>query len=462
MIFSSVTFLFVFLPLFLTLYLLLPWRNAVALIFSLFFYAWGEGIYVLLLLFTVFANYFIGRAITRVAIRKLALGIGVGLNLCLLLYFKYFGFLVNDVLALQASNIDTPHLPLGISFFIFQSISYLVDVYRKDAREVESFSDIALYISMFPQLIAGPIVRYATVADAIKNRHVSIADVREGVALFVLGLSQKVLIANNVAEVADGVYAMNIASVDAITAWVGSLAYTLQIYFDFCGYSLMAMGIGRLMGFHFPRNFNYPYVSTSITEFWRRWHMSLSTWFRDYLYIPLGGNRKGPVRTYLNLLIVFFLCGLWHGASWTFVVWGIFHGLALIIERAGLSGFLAKLSAPIAHGYTLLMVIIGWVLFRAESFEQAKHFIITMFTPHGLEFSTGISQLVTNENLAAMVFGIIFSMPILPWAHNRLSTNSIWEKTGDAVSISVLAMLFFACTIYIMAGTYNPFIYFRF
>lgn len=462
MVFSSVTFLFVFLPLFLAAYLLLPWRNMVALLFSLLFYTWGEGVYVLLLLTTVFANYFFGRAITHMTAKKLALGLGVAFNLCLLAYYKYFGFLINDVLSLQASNIDTPHLPLGISFFIFQSISYLVDIYRKDATEAESFSDLALYIAMFPQLIAGPIVRYSNVAEALKHRRISIDDVRSGIALFILGISQKVLIANNVAGIADAVYAMELDKIDTATAWTGSLAYTLQIYFDFCGYSLMAMGIGRVMGFSFPRNFNYPYISKSITEFWRRWHMSLSSWFRDYLYIPLGGNRKGPLRTYLNLFIVFFLCGLWHGASWTFVAWGIFHGLVLIVERSGLSRVLEKVPAPLAHSYTLVLVIIGWVLFRAENFGQAQHFLITMFSIVPTVDSSQLSSLVNNQSLAAILLGILFSAPLLPWALGKLSNNSAWLKLGNSLSISVSALLFFACTIHIMAGTYNPFIYFRF
>jgi alginate O-acetyltransferase complex protein AlgI len=255
---------------------------------------------------------------------------------------------------------------------------------------------------------------------------------------------------------------MQLAKVDTATAWVGSIAYTLQIYFDFCGYSLMAMGIGRIMGFSFPRNFNYPYISTSITEFWRRWHMSLSSWFKDYLYIPLGGNRKGPVRTYLNLFLVFFLCGLWHGAAWTFVAWGIFHGLVLIIERSGLSKLLEKIPAPFAHSYTLLLVIIGWVLFRAENFGQAQHFLSVMFSQTRAADSAQLAGLLTHQNITAIGLGIIFSAPLLPWALDKLYVNTIWLRLGNIMSIGTFALLFFASSVFIMAGTYNPFIYFRF
>ena len=435
----------------------------VALLFSLLFYSWGEGVYVVLLLATVLINYLMGRAITSTDKRKLALSLGVGINLTLLAYYKYFGFLINDVLMLEGTELDTPHLPLGISFFIFQSISYLVDVYRKDAKEAESFSDLALYISMFPQLIAGPIVRYSAVSEAITQRRITFSDTLAGMSLFVLGLSQKMLIANNVAEVADHVYALDLTAVKTLTAWVGSTAYTLQIYFDFCGYSLMAMGIGRIMGFSFPRNFNYPYVSQSITEFWRRWHMSLSSWFRDYLYIPLGGNRKGPVRTYLNLFIVFFLCGLWHGASWTFVAWGIFHGMVLIIERAGLSFILQKVPRIFSHSYTLILVIIGWVLFRAENFSQVEHFLGVMFFPTVSMPAVTLSSLVGTENAVAMALGVVFSLPVLPWVLDKFTADrTVWSGAQLLTGGLVLLSMFLMCTTYIMAGTYNPFIYFRF
>jgi len=465
MVFSSVTFLFVFLPLFLAAYALLPWQNLVALVFSLLFYAWGEGAYVLLLLATVFVNYLVGNHIQKDRARRLYLGIGVAFNLLILCYFKYFGFLVADVLQLDIPPADLPHLPLGISFFIFQSISYLVDVYRGNAVKAHSFSDLALYIAMFPQLIAGPIVRYGAVSDAIQHRHIGLDQVRSGAMLFLAGLCWKVLIANNVAEVADTSFALDQGELDSLSAWLGIIAYTIQIYFDFGGYSLMAIGIGRIMGFEFPPNFNYPYISASITEFWRRWHMSLSSWFRDYLYIPLGGNRKGPIRTYANLLIVFLLCGLWHGAAWTFVVWGLFHGSLLVIERFGLGGLLNRLPRPAATAYTLLMVMIGLVLFRSETFVQAGFYYSAMFLG-GAEVERTLAEIVTNENLFWGALGVILSAPIVPWLLERLRvrvvSNPALKAYGTSAYSLLMLALFFLCTIYVMSGTYNPFIYFRF
>ena len=468
MVFSTTSFLFVFLPLFLLCYALLPWRNLVALCFSLIFFAWGEGAYVVLLLLTIAANYLIGARLDRPAQRRWLLGAGVGLNLLILGYYKYFGFLVGTVLHLPIPEADIPHLPLGISFFIFQSISYLVDVYRGDSPKARSFFDLALYIAMFPQLIAGPIVRYGTVAAALVERSISLHDVYRGSLLFILGLSYKMLVANNTAEVADLVFALGPDQVDTITAWTGVLAYTLQIFFDFAGYSLMAIGLGRIMGFHFPQNFNYPYISQSITEFWRRWHMSLSSWFRDYLYIPLGGNRHGALRTYLNLFIVFFLCGLWHGAAWTYVAWGIFHGVVLAIERMGLKQGMVKLPRPIRHIYTLLLVMIGWVLFRAETFGQASLFLQVMFIPTVAD-SPAFAQLVTRENLFFALIGTLFCMPLLE--RSRLFKSSDEPLPGETNRVSALPVirdgaiglaLLFLCTIYVMSGTYNPFIYFRF
>jgi alginate O-acetyltransferase complex protein AlgI len=462
MVFASVTFLFYFLPIAILLYALLPARNAVALALSLVFYAWGEGVYVLLLLGVVASNYLSGRLISRFASRLWPLAIGVAVNLGVLAYFKYFGFLINDVLSL-GDGIEPPHLPLGISFFIFQSISYLVDVYRGDARPARGVLDLALYITMFPQLIAGPIVRYASVSETIRHRHIDLEQVMKGAALFVLGLAQKLLVANNMAEIADTAYAADLSTVDFTLSWLGTLAYTLQIFFDFAGYSLMAIGLGRIMGFTFPQNFNYPYISRSVTEFWRRWHISLSSWFRDYLYIPLGGNRKGPMRTYFNLVTVFFLCGLWHGASWTFIVWGLFHGLLLVVERLGLGRVLSALPPLLANAYTLFVVIIGWVLFRAENFTQATVFLKAMFlgaAPGKLEFA----EIVSNENLFFALIGIVFSTPLISRLADRASTRMRSHSPAVAYSAGTFLYLslFAVCVVYVMSGTYNPFIYFRF
>jgi alginate O-acetyltransferase complex protein AlgI len=461
-VFASVSFLFYFLPLAIALYVLLPGRNAVALFVSLLFYSWGEGIYLFLLLGVIAVNHVTGRMIAGHAARRQFLIAGVALNLAVLVYFKYFGFLVQDILHLQTFT-DTPHLPLGISFFIFQSISYLVDVYRGDARPARNLLDLALYIAMFPQLIAGPIVRYATVSEALRRRHIEATAILHGSGLFVFGLAQKVLIANNVAEVADAAFNTAPASLGTAQAWLGAVAYSLQIFFDFAGYSLMAIGLGLFMGFRFPDNFNYPYISRSVTEFWRRWHMSLSSWFRDYLYIPLGGNRRGPLRTYFNLLAVFTLCGIWHGAAWTFLVWGLYHGLLLVIERLGLGRVLQALPVALAHLYTLLAVLVGWVLFRADTLEQALAYLQVMFSG-GNSAAPGPAQLLSNENLFFALVGIALSTPIALhathwWRRQRQRGNTLWPDAGAVV---LQLLLFAICSVYVLSGTYNPFIYFRF
>lgn len=467
MVFSTSSFLYVFLPAFLLCYLVLPWRNLVALTFSLLFFAWGEGAYVLLLLATISVNYLVGQHVRSRTWGRPILAAGVTFNLAVLGYYKYFGFVLSELLRLDPPDAVVPHLPIGLSFFIFQSISYLVDVYRGTSPKARSWFDLALYISMFPQLIAGPIVRYSTVAEALRERRVSRHDVYRGCMLFVVGLAYKVLVANNVAEVADAVFALPAGQLSTVAAWTGTVAYTLQIYFDFAGYSLMAIGIGRLMGFRFPRNFNYPYIARSITEFWRRWHISLSTWFRDYLYIPLGGNRRGKTRTYINLFVVFILCGLWHGAAWTFLVWGLFHGLILVLERSGFARVLERLWAPARHLYVLLLVMIGWVLFRSESLTQAGQFLQVMFLPTESPSPGDLAVLVTHENLLFILLGLIFSMPLTErFTATRHPATGAQPANASAatvlVTVSTALVLFFICSVYVMSGTYNPFIYFRF
>lgn len=471
MIFPSIAFLCLFLPVFLLAYALLPIRNLTILALSLLFYAWGEGVYLLLLLATVAINYTFGQMIHRAhsPVRRYALWAGVGLNLLILFYYKYFGFLTGELLNLQIPADNSPHLPLGISFFIFQSISYLVDVYRKDSPPANSIFNVALYITMFPQLVAGPIVRYASISGTINQRRINLRQVRDGALLFVGGLCQKVLIANNAAEIADAAFSLPYEQVSTSIAWLGSAAYTLQIFFDFSGYSSMAIGIGLIMGFRFPTNFNYPYIARSITEFWRRWHMSLSSWFRDYVYIPLGGNRKGPMRTYVNLFVVFFLCGLWHGAAWTFVIWGIYHGILLVLERLALNRLLSRLPAPVSLAYTLFMVLIGWVLFRAESFEQAAIFIKALFGIAGTaSLAPEMMQALTRENLLYCLLGIALSTPIIPRLMQRLSVLPVTagHSSYGLMRLSVVGSMallgFLLCGVYIYVGTYNPFIYFRF
>ena len=470
MVFPSVEFLFFFFPVFLLFYTVVPYKNLSILVFSLIFYAWGEGVYILLLLGTIVINFIAAKQLSKVTVEgaKIILSIGVFLDLAILFYYKYFGFIVGSVLKLPIPEDGFPLLPLGISFFIFQSISYLVDVYRKDAPPADSLFDVALYISMFPQLIAGPIVRYSFVAEAIKTRTVELEQFRDGTFLFVGGMCSKVLIANNAAEISDVAFSLPLEQISSLTAWIGSIAYAIQIFFDFAGYSTMAIGIGLVMGFRFPLNFNYPYVACSITNFWRRWHMSLSSWFRDYLYIPLGGNQKGSVRTYVNLFLVFFLCGLWHGAAWNFVIWGMFHGFLLVIERLGLKGILDGGPRFLAHIYTLLMVLIGWILFRAESMDQAIVFIRSLFIIRDAEIPSELIRILNYENLLFILMGIILSMPVVPRflkVLNIFPSMDVHEKYSTmqntmVVTLSLAGMAI--CSIYVISGTYNPFIYFRF
>ena len=475
MIFSSATFLFFFLPAFLLCYSLLPYRNACVLVFSTLFYIWGEGMFVAVLLASVLINYFVGGAVAANTGRRRrnALATGIAINLLLLVYFKYFGFLVFDVLHLEQFNPDAvPHLPLGISFFTFQSISYLVDVYRDRAPPARNIWHLAVYIMMFPQLIAGPIVRYSSVARQIRRRAVHFNYSLHGLLFFAIGLSQKILLANNVAGVADRVFSLPLDSLSPAIAWTGAAAYTLQIYFDFAGYSNMAIGLGLIMGFKFPHNFNYPYISQSISEFWRRWHMSLSSWFRDYLYIPLGGSRCGTMITYRNLLIVFLLCGLWHGASWTFVAWGLYHGMLLIFERLGLARALAVLPRMLRHVYAITAVMFGWVLFRAESLRQAQAFVKNMlwWRPEQ-ELAPGFWELVTHQQLFFALLGVLAATPALRSLSNLLVTDrdsvvrrraTAGGKMQIAIDLGFVACLLMICTVYIASSTYNPFIYFRF
>ena len=477
MVFSSVSFLFFFLPAFLLCYALLPWRNATALAFSLLFYVWGEGVFVLVLLLSVLINFFAGSAIGHAAPehRRLWLTLGVCANLALLVYFKYFGFLMLEVIGCQGLDPEqVPHLPLGISFFTFQSLSYLIDVYRGEAKPARSLRDLALYILMFPQLVAGPIVRYASVARQLRRRVIHASYVRHGLLFFSVGLAQKVLLADNMAGVADKVFALPADQLGTGLAWAGALAYMQQIYFDFAGYSNMAIGLGLIMGFKFPHNFDYPYISQSITEFWRRWHMSLSSWFRDYLYIPLGGNRHGPLTTYRNLFVVFALCGLWHGASWTFLAWGLYHGTLLVLERLGLGRVLAWLPRAARHLYALLAVLVGWVLFRAESFDQARLFLGRML---GLAASPSaqapaLAEIMTHQQWLFGALGLLAATPLLRRLSARLLTDRTLAagrrrgfRTGAravALDASFILGTLFLCSLYVASGTYSPFIYFRF
>lgn len=481
MLFSSVIFLFAFLPLTLALYAICPARlkNTLLLAMSLVFYAWGEVRFVALMLSMVAVNYVGGLLIARSSrTARMFLSWAIAINLGVLAYFKYANFFIDNIntafLAIGLPTLRYAHvmLPLGISFYIFQSISYLIDVYRDPKLSQKNPINLGLYISLFPQLVAGPIVRYHDVMDQIQNRRVRLDGFVTGVERFTIGLAKKLLIANTMGSTADSIFALNAADLSWSVAWLGIICYTAQIYFDFSGYSDMAIGLGRMFGFEFLENFNYPYISKSITEFWRRWHMSLSNWFRDYLYIPLGGNRVSPMRMYGNLTIVFLLCGLWHGASWNFVIWGLFHGAILVIEklcgvRNAKPGF-----APWKHAYVLLLVMVGWVFFRAETLEQATSYLMAMAGLGGATAGTAADYFTPLLGIT-MVAAVIGSTP---WIHTVKSwldslQNSLADQRGLAAAMmhgrgiaatALQATLLLACALTLSAATYNPFIYFRF
>ncbi len=490
MVFSSKLFLFIFLPTVLVLYYLAPrkLRNTLLLLASLLFYAWGETFFVGLFLLVIAINYVAGLAIGDPVSgnagsrrRRFALAITIAANLALLAFFKYFNFAVDSwnafVAGLDARTLilDDPMrvtLPLGISFFTFHGMSYVIDVYRGDVRRTRNFINFATYSSLFPQLVAGPIVRYVQVAGDLVERKVSIEVFSEGVRRFVLGLGKKVIIANALAGPADQIFALPDERVSTGLAWFAVLCYTLQIYFDFSGYSDMAIGLGKMFGFHFLENFNYPYISKSVQEFWRRWHISLSTWFRDYLYVPLGGNRGGTVRTYLNLMIVFFLCGLWHGASWTFVTWGLYHGVFLVLERSSALAFMDRFWAPVRHVYALSVVFFGWLIFRAETFSQIGVFLRAMFSLKlAVPGEPPFNEFWNNQIWLALALGIIGSTPWAPtagrWIETRIqraqgSTATVLAASSQLViTMFVFGILVLSC-ILLSVQRENPFIYFRF
>ncbi|MBR9805123.1 MBOAT family protein [bacterium] len=483
MVFSSPIFLFGFLPLALLCYYLVQGRakNIFLLSVSLLFYAWGEVFYIGVMLLSIVANYVVGRLIDQVGDvpalagrKKLYLSLGVVINLALLVTFKYANFIVDNIntllhfVALPAVDLVPIHLPLGISFFTFQALSYIVDVYRKEAVVQKNVFDLALYISLFPQLIAGPIVRYHDIDQQIKQRTYSIELFASGAQRFTFGLAKKLLIANPLGEVADNAFALSQGELTMPLAWIGILAYTFQIYFDFSGYSDMAIGLGRMFGFRFLENFNYPYIAKSLREFWRRWHISLSTWFRDYVYIPLGGNRKGSVRTYVNLFTVFLLTGVWHGASWNFVVWGMFHGVFLAAEHRGFSRVLERLWVPLQHAYLLLVVVVSWVLFRADSLSEAVAYISTMFDIS--RWGDGLpqyEQLISAETPTIFMIAAILSLPIYPWLSQKINAISFGNTVLNGMFIAspriiLFVVLLLLCAMKVATSTYNPFIYFRF
>jgi alginate O-acetyltransferase complex protein AlgI len=478
MVFSSPLFLLLFLPLTLGAYYCAPRpaRNAVLLAASLLFYAWGELRYLPLVIASVLFNGWIGVRIgdaTSPRARRRWLALGVTLNLTVLAVFKYTNFAVENWAAVApflgagpgAIAVATIPLPLGISFFTFHAISYVVDVYKRNAAPQRNLPTFALYILLFPQLIAGPIIRWRDIADQLAARRERLADVAYGVRRFVLGLAKKVLIANTLGRIADPIFALPPSELTTPLAWLGLACYTLQIYFDFSGYSDMAIGLMRMFGFRILENFNYPYVSRSIREFWRRWHISLSNWFRDYLYVPLGGNRHGRRREYASLVLVFLLCGLWHGASWPFVLWGAWHGVFLVVERAGF-GRLLQRAGPLAHVYALAAVMLGWVLFRCDTLKHAGGFYAAL-----AGFASGdparqpVAQWLDPLALATLCVAILFAMPVAPAFARWRDRLALGVRTGAgvlALDVAGLGALLIVSMAFLAAGTYNPFIYFRF
>ncbi|OIU67677.1 MBOAT family O-acyltransferase [Rossellomorea aquimaris] len=473
MVFSNLVFIFMFLPVVLFFYFIAKkeLKNFVLICASLVFYAWGEPKYVFLMLFSILLNYVFGLAIDYFKdqkLKKVMVALAVIGNLAILGYYKYINFLIDNMNQAFNLNINAESvpLPIGISFFTFQAISYIIDVYRKDTEVQKSFFDLTLYISLFPQLVAGPIVRYNTVAQQIKSRISTHAKVAEGIRRFIVGLSKKVILANAFGEIADTIFAMDPSGMSIATAWLGIAAYTLQIYFDFSGYSDMAIGLGKMFGFDFEENFNFPYISKSIAEFWRRWHISLGTWFKDYVYIPLGGNRGSTFMTIRNLLIVWTITGFWHGASWTFMAWGFYYGFLIVLERLGLGKLLSKLWAPLQHAYVLILVMIGWVFFRADNFSYSSEFIQTMFGFNQHVLADTQAHIVWNDNWYMFLLGIIFSTPVFValnrWALGIIGGNRLMDNTYQGIKYAGYMVFLVVVTILLVNSTYNPFIYFRF
>lgn len=469
MIFSSPIFLFCFFPLVFLVYAVIPQRflrakNGLLMLASLFFYGFGEPFAMLLMLLVVFWSYLSAILLDKGGwVRKIAYPLGIVGNLGVLITYKYTDFILESIQSLTNLSIPQPHLrlPIGISFFIFQAISYVIDVARKDAPVQRNYFRLLLYISFFPQLVAGPIVRYQTIADALEHRSFTLSEVASGMRRMLLGLSKKLLIADSLGFIADTVYAMH----DDLTlplAWLGAVSYMLQIYFDFSGYSDMAIGMGRMFGFSFPENFRYPYCAASITEFWRRWHITLTTWFREYLYIPLGGNRKGKIRTIFNKWIVFLCTGLWHGANWTFVLWGAVNGLLMSVEQIFKFPQASKKWKPLLHIYTVLMVLLAFVLFRADSVAEAGHFYAVMFGSKGISKAavSGCLQMLSPQLLYTISAGILFSTPIFPTIYRKISDKS--RNGAELCANCVTFILLVFCLLNIAASSYHPFIYFKF
>ena len=467
MVFSSILFLFYYLPLVLIIYFISPrkYRNLVLFLSSLFFYSWGEPKYIWIMLFSTVLDYTCGRMVhfnktkDNISKAKLWLIVSIFANLGLLGFFKYSDFLISNVNNLFNTGIPLLGfaLPIGISFYTFQTMSYTIDVYREETPVQNSIISFGTYVTLFPQLIAGPIVRYKTVAYEIDNRVESFDMFSEGVKRFILGMGKKVLLANSIGQIWSNISAVDISTLPTLTAWIGILAFSFQIYFDFSGYSDMAIGLGKMFGFNFLENFNYPYMSRSITEFWRRWHISLGTWFKEYLYIPLGGNRVSKILNIRNILIVWMLTGIWHGASWNFALWGLYFGIILIIEKFILSKYLEKLPSLFRRVYTLSLVLISWVIFAFDSFTDGFAYIKVLFkSSGGLYNSNSIYLLYTNIVLFLVLIIASTNIPKTLWERVNLKFKGITIENVYLLLILILSIA------YLVDQSYNPFLYFRF
>lgn len=469
MLFSSLLFIFIFLPVTLLLYYLVPrkFKNVVLLILSLVFYAWGEPVYIFLMLFSIIFNYFSALQMGAYGtdsrrLRKACFIVTVIVNVALLCFFKYYGFFLENLKSLLGINIPAASisLPIGISFYTFQALSYIIDVYLGRVEIQKNIIDFGTYITMFPQLIAGPIVRYKEIAAQLKERVLKFSLVTDGVSWFIRGLSKKVLLANNIGMLYDSVFAIASDDRAALTTWLGLIAYTFQIYFDFSGYSDMAIGLGKMLGFEFSKNFDYPYISASATEFWRRWHISLGTWFREYVYIPLGGNRVSVPKHIRNILIVWLLTGFWHGASWSFVLWGLYWGILLLLEKYAYGRLLAKLPGFLRHLCTILAFVFGWLIFTSAGLEDLAANFLSLFGA----LSNGVLSAETGyyffSNLVLLVVCAVCSTPVV-WLvfHQMARSKNAFSKLLSVLCYAVLLLMCIAC---LVNASYNPFLYFRF
>ncbi|GAA0085225.1 MBOAT family protein [Clostridium sp. CTA-7] len=468
MVFSSLIFIFMFLPSVLIIYYLVPnrFKNLVLFISSIVFYVWGEPIYIVLMIFSILINYLAGLLIKNNAKdkskRKFIFFTVVLIDISVLLFFKYYGFLISNINWVFGSNLEIRELPLplGISFYTFQLISYIVDVYMDKVKAQKNIIDFGAYISMFPQLVAGPIVKYSDIESQLKKKELSIDKFGQGVERFILGLGKKVLIANNLGAIWQQVKIIPIDSLTVLTGWIGIISFTLQIYYDFSGYSDMAIGLGKMLGFEFLENFNYPYMSKSITEFWRRWHISLGSWFKEYIYIPLGGNRRGNVIQFRNLMIVWFTTGLWHGASWNFIIWGLYFGLIIYSEKIFLKSILKNVPNIIAHIYTMTLVAIGWIFFDLSSLNDAIEYIKVILGLNGNKLCNNFSLYLISTNLIILIIAIILSTDMINKTIKDIKKRLRERDIFLFVFIELIILII--STAYLIGESYNPFLYFRF